>query len=187
MTKTYIAGIIDFSERPMVSSDPKKSISDFKIHSDIFQREIGFGLSLLLSSSNPQHKLYLRKPLCIELFEYAHYLRWLKKEINKVCKKVNQLFEKQERSSPLTPLDRNLDRTLNDKIKYLRDPRNKFAAHRYTTGSKEFLTMADMVSIVNKISDVKLIEIKDQLFACSGEMLLWFEKNKNYLVLAGKG
>ncbi len=187
MTRTYIAGILDISKRKMVNSHLLKGIKDLQIHSNTFQLEIDYGLSLLLSSSNPQHKLYLRKPLCIELFEYAHCLQLLRNGINKVCKKVNQPFEKQGRSAPLAPLDRGIGRILNENIICLRDPRNKIAAHRYMTRSREFLTLAEINSMLRKISNDRLKEIKDQLFTCNEKMLLWLDKNKNFLVLAGKG
>ncbi len=187
MTKTYIVGTLDFSKIKVIGSDPQKRISNLMVHLKIFHQEIEFWFSLLLSCPSPQQKISLRKPICIELFEYAHYMQWLKNDLNKVCRKVNQIFKSKDRSSPLTPLERNVSKTINIAIKYLREPRNQFAAHRYTKNrSKEFITIGDVISILNKIPDKKLIEIRDQLFTCDELITLWIKNNKNYLIFAGK-
>jgi hypothetical protein len=186
MKKVFDIGFLDTSKRPMVEGEIVKQIKDYQIHLSIFRQEIDFWFNLL-EKTNQFEKRYIRKPICIELFEYAHYMQWLKNDINKVCRKVNKIFNSKGRSSPLTPLERKISKTINNSIKYLRDPRNQFAAHRYTKKkSKEFITVDNVIKILNKISDKKLVGIRDQLFACDELIALWINSNKNYLILASK-
>jgi len=187
MNKTYIVGTLDFSQKKVVGSDPRKRISELKIHIEKLHQEIEFWYSHLLNSSIPQHNLYFRKPICIGLFEYAQYMRWLQSDIGKIYGHVKQIFKEKDRSLPITPLDGNVKNTINRIIKYLREPRTQFAAHHYTKNkSKNFITIGDVNSLLFKIPDKKLIEIRDQLFTCDELISLWINNNKNYLFFAGK-
>ena len=186
MTKTYIVRTLDYSKRKVVGSDPRKRISELMVHIEELHHEIEFWFSLLLNSSIPQHNLYFRKPICISLFEYAQYMRWLQSDIGKIYGKVKQIFKEKDRLLPITPLDGNVKNTINRIIKYLRDPRSQFAAHHYTKNrSKDFITWGDVISILIEIPDKKLVEIRDQLFACDELISLWINNNKNYLIFAG--
>jgi hypothetical protein len=184
MTKTYTAGTLDFSKKQVVDSDLQKQIKHLMVHLKVFHQEIEFWFSLLLKCSNPQHGLYFRKPICIELFEYAHYMQWLKNDLNEVGKKINGIFKSKDRPSPIKPLDKSVSKVINSVIKYLKEPRNKFAAHRYTEkNDKKFITIGDVNILTNKIHDKKLIDIRDQLFACEELISSWINSNKNYLII----
>ena len=69
---------------------------------------------------------------------------------------------------------------------YLKEPRNKFAAHRYTTKDKKFLVIQEIISILEKLSDKELFNIKDQLFSLHEKMLEWISNNEKYFILIKK-
>jgi len=187
MAKLFNAGTIDMTSRKMVNSGLEKELIDLRIHTNDLKIEIDFWFSLAVDNSNPQHRNYLRKPICISLFEFIRYLQWIKNDLDRIATKVNKIFESKGRSLPLKPLGNKITETLRDISESLRPPRNKIAAHRYTKkNNKDFIEVDEFISLMNQISIQKLSEIRAQLFNCDESIELWCKTNKEYFILVRK-
>lgn len=81
MKKVFDVGVIDTSKRRMVEGNIVKQIKDYHIHLSIFRKEINFWFNLLEQTNNSE-KIYFRKPIYIELFEYTKFLKKIKYLIN---------------------------------------------------------------------------------------------------------
>ncbi|MBC8401670.1 MAG: hypothetical protein H8E14_09295 [Candidatus Marinimicrobia bacterium] len=182
MKKVFDLGVFDTSKRRMVEGDIVKQIKDYHIHLSTFRQEIDFWFSLL-EKTDQFEKRYFRKPICIELFEYAQFLKKIKNLINKASSKINQVYEKKDRQPQVKILDKGLNKTLNDISEHLRKPRSTFAAHRYTDKKGEFLTMNDVISQINKLSDDNLNEKKHKLYECHNSISSWINKYETHLIL----
>jgi len=187
MTKSFNAGTIDMANRKMVSSGLVKELIDLRIHTNDLKIEIDFWFSLAVDNTIPQQRNYLRKPICISLFEFIRYLQWIKNDLEGITSKVNKIFESKGQSLPLKPLGSQITETLRDISESLRSPRNKIAAHRYTKkNNKDFIEVDEFISLMNQISIQKLTEIRDQLFNCDESIELWCNTNKKYFILVKK-
>ena len=75
MERTFDAGTIDLLKRKIIEGKLDKKIKDLSLQLDNFRQEIDFWFTLLQKNQNPMERFYIRKPLCIELFEYSQYLK----------------------------------------------------------------------------------------------------------------
>jgi len=183
MNKTYYSKTIDFSIRKLIDGNIENQIKEYLRQLDLFQEEIDYWFKVFNDTGNLKEKNYLRKPICIELFEYSHYLKRLKKLINGSSKEINRIFEKKRKCKPIKLLNQNLEEILKQSINYLNDPRRQFAAHRYTKKNKDFLTINEIVKISSKLSDQKIEEIKNNLYIVHQKIKEWFDNYQNYLII----
>ncbi|NQU32382.1 MAG: hypothetical protein HQ521_04040 [Bacteroidetes bacterium] len=182
MNKVFDAGVFDTSMRRMVDGSIEKQIKDYHIHLSIFRKEIDFWFNLL-EQPDQIDKRYFRKPICIELFEYSQFLKKIILLIDTTSDRINQIYEKTGRQSLVQTLDISMEKTLNDISEFLREPRNTVAAHRYTFRNGEFLTMDDVISQINKLSDDSLNEKKQKLYEFHDSISFWIQKYKDQLIL----
>ena len=181
MNKNYFdAGLIDFSLKKIIEGDVSEQIRGFKTSLEIFRKEIIFWFDLLQSVKTP-NRSYLKKPICIELFEYTQYLSKLRGIIRQVILGINSLFAEKNRPAPLSPLPKEILNTLNNIAKYLKNPRNRLAAHRYTLRKDQYLTYSEIIKLLSKLSDEHLIKIKDELFNIHYDLYSWCNRNKGYI------
>jgi len=183
MEEYYYNDDIAFSKRKIIDGSVDNQIKDFALQLNLFRDEIHFWFKLFENCDRLEEKQYLKKPICIELFEYCNYLKWFKNLLNNSAEHINKIFKKTRNQSPIDKLNTVINKVLNDVEKYLLEPRRKFAAHRYTHQSKDFLTINEITTIVNKISNKNLTKIKDDLFKCHDEIVNWININKNYFVI----
>lgn len=176
----FNAGLIDFSLKKIIEGDVSEQVRGFRTSLKSFRKEIVFWFDLLKSANTP-NRSYLKKPICIELFEYTQYLSKLRGIIQNVIVGMNKLFREKNRPPPLTPLPKEILHTLKDIRKYLNDPRNRLAAHRYTLRTGEFLTYDEIIKLLSKLSDEHLIKIKDELFNIHDVLESWFNKNRGFI------
>jgi len=175
MAKSFNAGTIDMTNRKMVNSGLEKELTDLRIHTNDLKIEIDFWFSLAVDSSNPQHRNYLRKPICISLFEFIRYLQWIKNDVERITVKINNIFESKGRVLPLKPLGNKITETLRTISETLRPPRNRIAAHRYTKkNNKDFIEVDEFISLMNQISIQKLYKVRDQLYNCDESIESWY-------------
>ena len=147
---------VDLTRRQVVSNDPAAKIADLLLWARQFAQEIDWWFELRGKTAYPKN-LPLRKPICIELYEFAHYLTWATNQISDVVSSVNALHSQAGHGTPLEQMDRKHRRTLNAWKKKLEQPRNHVAAHRYTSKSGNFLNLNDVVNALKGL-DWQILE-----------------------------
>lgn len=182
MEKVFDIGALDTTKRHMVEGGIVKQIKDYHTHLSTFRQEIDFWFNLL-ENTNQIEKRYFRKPICIELFEYANFLKKTRNLINRASNRISQIYENTGRQSQVKILDKSLNKTLDDISEYLRIPRNTFAAHRYTNKKGDFLTIDDVILQINKLSNDNLNEKKHKLYECHNLISSWIQKYEDWLIL----
>lgn len=185
MEKKFYIGDIDPAKISLGHTNLSKRINNLSSHSKYFRDEIEFWFDLWqkVGKSLSLYSVHLRKPICIELYEYALYLQRLKNDIKKAHKQINDIFKQTGRTSPVFPIDRSITKKIEAVKKELKDARDCYAAHRYTTRAGDYLTIFEVYKVISALSYEKLLEIKKQLFHCNYLINTWLEKNKNYLIL----
>lgn len=161
MEKIFYSETIDLSKTRIIEGKPKKRIQGYLLKLSLLQKEINFWFPLLDKHVHPQERDYIKKPICISLYENTYYLTRLRNFISKTAKNINRLFKENKNSSPLNLIDKVVKKELSSIHKYLYDPRRKFAAHNKVDTNNVFLTMGEIISLINRLSDTELISIKD--------------------------
>ncbi|MCK4641207.1 MAG: hypothetical protein KAU06_07715, partial [Candidatus Marinimicrobia bacterium] len=113
-------------------------------------------------------------------------LKLILKLINESGTKINKIFKDKGREFPIILLKRNLRKSINNVINELKDPRNQLAAHRFTTkrkNNKEFISINDIISHLNRLSNEKLLRNKEILVNCHDEIKSWVVKYQGFLIL----
>lgn len=177
----------DILEEIIIHRDnSKKFISQTSSELNSIRKGIDWWFDIFEKNQDPFQRNYLKKPICIELFEYTYLLKIVRKQISEVIiHKVNQVFKEKNRDSPLPALNRKIKSKLKEISEYLEDPRNQFAAHRYTFDSgKQYIKIKNLINILNKLSKDELINIRNELFIIHDEISDWINQNENFIPLA---
>lgn len=176
-------GIVNFSNRQIISGNNERRIKDFGIQLDSFRDEIDWWFNLL---SNTPNSIKLRKPIVIELYEFSDYMIRVIKQINVVVRIIEEKYKAAGRGKPLEFIERSTKQTIEKWKTNLGPYRNKIAAHRYTTKDGKFLKLGDIMHLYGKMSDKTLLKAKTELFDCHDKIRSWLEnkKNRNHLILA---
>ncbi len=186
MNKEYYNKNIDFSKRKIINGNFRDQIRDWELHLNLFRDELVFWFELLERTKKSQEKNYLKKPICIELYEYCICLKRCKKLLNQNAKCINELHKKVDNSCPVIQLNNGIDTILNKSQEYLREPRSKYAAHRFTHKNKDFLTVDEIIYIIKNISNKKLLIIREDLFKCHDDIINWINSYGNYFIILNK-
>ncbi len=183
----FISRTVDLSGRAVVADSPAKRIRDLVRWSGEFAKEIEWWFSLKDCTAYPQN-LALRKPICIELYEFAHYLGMLIKEINGVTHEVNELFMNAGRGAPLKGLDRSMLKIIRSWKDNLKVPRNRFAAHRFVRKSGQFFTLNEVLEAMQGLDWEILCQAHTDLEEIKQAVVSWHNDrvNNNHLVLAAR-
>lgn len=179
----------DILEEKIIDRDnTTKFLSHTSSMLNSIRKEIDWWFDIFEKTQDPFQRNYLKKPICIELFEYTYLLKIVRKQIAEVIiYKVNHVFKEKNRDSPLSTLNRNITSKLEKISKYLQEPRNQFAAHRFTDDSgKQYITINKLIKILNKLSKDELINIRNELFIIHDIIEEWIKNNKRYIILANK-
>lgn len=175
----------NLSKHKVVSDDPAKKIADLLFWGNQSVQELDWWFELRQKTSYPEN-LALRKPICIEIYEFAHYLAWTIKQIDDVVENINKWYLQRGRGNVMQHLDRKYRKIVNGYKNNLEKPRNLIAAHRYTTKSKDFITSKDVMS-ASKELDWKVLEKSyKEIKAVYNDLNKWYKdpKHRNNLVLS---
>src|SRR4030067_1776109 len=176
-------GIVNLSDRQIISGNIERRIKDFEIQLDSFRDEIDWWFNLLYNTPN---SIILRKPIVIELYEFSGYMIRVIKQINEVVRIIGEKYKAAGRGKPLEFIERSTKQTIEKWKTNLGPYRNKIASHRYTTKDGKFLKLGDIMHLYGKMYDKTLFKAKTELFDCHNKIRSWFENpiNRNHLVLA---
>lgn len=198
VTKEYFCEDINFFKTKVIDGNIKipftgsiqKRINSTKILLSLFRKEIEWWFKLLensdIKSFNSNN--YIRKPLCIELLEYANLIKWLIKNINddnyNIVAFINKLYTDKGRNPPLKKLDKSIRKKINKIIKTLKPFRGKVAAHRYFDKQGNFIFINDIITLMKDVDLTKINDMKNILFEYHDLIVSWIENNKNCLILS---
>lgn len=182
MSNTYYFENIDLSKKQIIAGNLVEQIDSFETSLDLFRKEIIWWFSCL--NDDPNHSNYLRKPICIELYEYTNYIQWLKNKLITITNKVNNIYEESGYEHHIKPPQKNISQKLENIKKELHLPRHRVSAHRYTDKSNNFLTVGEIMLLISKISNSRLNDIKKELFDYHDSLIKWIQINKPYFILA---
>lgn len=182
----YISCVaVDLTKRQFISNDPAKKIADLLLWARQSAQELDWWFELRGKTAYPKN-LPLRKPICIELYEFALYLTWAINQIRDVVNDINILYSQAGHGTPLEHLDRKHLKILKAWKKKLEKPRNHVAAHRYTSKSGIFLTLNDVSRALKGLDWQTLNAAYKELKKVHDTLIAWHQKpkNRNNLVIA---
>lgn len=187
MEEYFDCGIVDLSNRKIISGSIERRIKDFEIQLDSFRDELDWWFNLLTNTSYPD-SIRLRKPIVIELYEFSDYMLRVIKQINEAVRIIGGIYKAADRKQPIEYLEKSTQKTIMKWRNNLEPFRNQIAAHRYTMKDEKFLKVGDIMHLFRKISDTKLSEARTELFNCHNKIRTWLAipANRNHLVLARK-
>ncbi len=169
----------------IISGSLSKRVRNLTLWCEEFRKEIEWWFNLRDKAPYPQN-IALRKPICIELYEFANYLCWLYATVNKIVALVNKMYVEAGRNGRLSFVNRGVVDIARSWKNHLRTPRNVIAAHRYTDKGGRFLTLSNVIRSLNLLGWDKLEEAWRDLSKVHNELETWLSNpiNKNHLVLA---
>lgn len=179
----------DFVNRPIVGEPLSERVIDLLFWSREFIQEIEWWFSLrdrLQGPTQYPQSLVLRKPICIELYEFANYLCVIHTVINNIVKSVNAMYADAGREIRLPFVSGEVKRTAQGWKNRLSQPRNIIAAHRYTNKQGRFVTLNDIMAALKSLSWKELEKAREELLHAYEELEAWSSNptNRDHLVLA---
>lgn len=178
---------LDLANRPIVRGKLSGRVKDLALWCGEFYKEIEWWFSIREKTQYPQ-SLYLRKPICIELYEFANYLCLMYDTINRIVHLVNEKYVEAGLDRPLPFVNLRVKKIANKWLQQLKNPRNIVAAHRYTKKRGKFLTLNDVIKALNLLGWEKLNQAWLDLSKVQNELEAWLSNpiNKNHLILADR-
>ncbi len=183
---TFTIDVDIFKKKIIDRKNAEKFLSKSKLILNLFYEEIIY-LYDILEKTKVINRFYIKKPICIELYEYTNFLNVVRTKItNEIIPIVNEVFTKNNRQSPVGSFDINIKKELKIIHNMLKDPRNKVVAHRYTNKDGQYITIDELIRYLNKLTGKNLQDIKGKLFSIHDIIEEWIINNNRYIILANK-
>ena len=169
----------------VVGEGPCQRIEDLLHWCRQFAEEVEWWFTLCGREGNI---CYLKKPVCIELYEFAHFLQWAHNEIRRAVREINGAYKANEESMRLDEPSGFEKQAVEHWKRTLEKPRDQVAAHRYTDKSgASFVTVATVSQRWAALGWDQLELARDRLLAANSALQAWIEDpvNRSHLPLVG--
>ena len=186
MVKYFDCSIVDMTQKKIISGSPINKIKDYEVQLDQFRKEIDWWFALYRKTS-VLHKFKVKKPIVIEMYEFADYLSKVLNQISNAVHVINKIYISKNRVNPINQIEKTTKKTVSNIKKILNPLRNQIVAHRYkTTRSGTFLRMEDLMKLHSDLAIKNLNKCKKDLYDSHDIIMNWLSNktNRTKLILA---